>query len=87
MSIQSIVQGTLKADGTLELDQQPNLLPGRVQVTVEFVAQPLSAKKRGLADVIDEIQQAQQARGYQGRTKEQWDADEAARRAEEDDYE
>jgi hypothetical protein len=29
-----VVEGTLKPDGTLELDQKPNLAPGRVQVTM-----------------------------------------------------
>jgi hypothetical protein len=29
-----VVEGTLNPDGTLELDQKPNLSPGRVQVTV-----------------------------------------------------
>ena len=29
-----IVQGTLKPDGTLELDERVNLAPGRVQVTM-----------------------------------------------------
>jgi hypothetical protein len=27
-----VVEGTLKPDGTLELDQKPNLVPGRVTV-------------------------------------------------------
>jgi hypothetical protein len=40
MSAQVIVQGTLKPDGTLELDQKPKLSPGRVRVTVETVAEP-----------------------------------------------
>lgn len=34
-----IVQGTLKPDGTLELDERVNLAPGRVQVTMVPVAQ------------------------------------------------
>jgi hypothetical protein len=35
MSLEEIVvAGTLKPDGTLELDEKPNLAPGRVQVTV-----------------------------------------------------
>ena len=29
-----VVEGTLKPDGTLELDQKPNLPPGRVQVVL-----------------------------------------------------
>lgn len=40
MNAQAIVQGTLKPDGILELDQKPNLSPGRVRVTVETVAEP-----------------------------------------------
>ena len=35
MSLQEIVvAGTLKPDGTLELDQRPNLAPGRVTVVL-----------------------------------------------------
>jgi len=40
MSAILTVQGTLKPDGTLQLDQKPNLSPGRVLVTVEKVAEP-----------------------------------------------
>ena len=32
---ESVIEGTLKPDGTLELDQKPNLPPGRVKVTVQ----------------------------------------------------
>jgi hypothetical protein len=80
-----VVEGTLKPDGTLELDQKPSLSPGRVQVIVKpLTAAP--AGRRGLVDVIDEIRRDQLARGYQGRTAEELAADEAERRAEEDDY-
>jgi len=41
MSAQVTVYGTLKPDGTLKLDQQPHLSPGRVQVTVESVPEPI----------------------------------------------
>lgn len=82
MNTSAIVEGTLKPDGTLELDQKPNLAPGRVQVIVQPLAQP-SPRRRGLADVIEEIRQAQLARGYTGLTQEQM---EAARQAEQDDY-
>lgn len=35
MSLQEVViEGTLKPDGTLELDQRPNLAPGRVTVVL-----------------------------------------------------
>jgi hypothetical protein len=41
MDTQVIVQGTLKTDGTLELDEKPNLPPGRVCVTVASMASPV----------------------------------------------
>src|SRR5262245_4429575 len=62
-----VVQGTLKSDGTLELDQKPNLSPGRVTVILQ-PAQASTPAKRSLADVIDEIRQGQQARGFRGRS-------------------
>jgi len=34
------LEGTLKSDGTLELDKKPDLAPGRVRVTVEPVSEP-----------------------------------------------
>src|SRR5438094_5064333 len=86
MSTPVVVQGTLKPDGTLELDQKPSLMPGRVQV----VLQPLptgSATRMGLAEVILRIHQDQAARGYQGRTAAEMVAEEALRQQEDDDYE
>jgi hypothetical protein len=40
MSTTAIVQGTLKPDGTLELDQKPSLPPGRVTVVLQQQAEP-----------------------------------------------
>lgn len=34
-----IIQGTLTADGTIQLDEKPNLPPGRVQVVVQSLPQ------------------------------------------------
>lgn len=83
MDLLAIVQGTLKPDGTLELDQKPNLTPGRVQVIVQPLLPGGTPKKRGLADVMDEIRQAQLARGYTGPTNEEMEAE---RWAEAEDY-
>ena len=59
---QVVIEGTLKPDGTLELDQKPNLSPGRVTVIVQPV--PTSPpQQRKMADVIDEIQRGQQRGG------------------------
>ena len=33
-STEVVIEGTLKPDGTLELDQKPNLAPGRVMVVL-----------------------------------------------------
>lgn len=78
-----IVPGTLKPDGTLELDQKPGLPPGRVLVSIQPVPGGTPAR-RGLADVIDDIQREQQARGFQGLSAAEI---EAQRQEGEDDYE
>jgi hypothetical protein len=83
MSSPVIVHGTIKPDGTLELNRQPNLPPGPVLVTVQQVPSSTSAQ-RGLADVIDAIRQSQQARGFQERSAQEI---EAGLREGEDDYE
>lgn len=86
MTAAAIVQATLKPDGTLELDQKPNLPPGRVQVIVQPLP-PSPAARRGLVDAMDEIRRSQRARGYLGRTPEEMLAEEAARREDDEDYE
>jgi hypothetical protein len=83
-----IVMGTLTADGTLELDQRPALAPGRVQVAIVPAQIPAArGARRTLRDVLDEIRTAQAARGYQGRSIEEMEADDAARRADDEEYE
>jgi len=84
----AVVHGTLRQDGTLELDEKPPLAPGRVQVTILPMPAPAVAQpRRTILDVLDEIHAAQQARGFHGRSVEEMEADEARRRAEEDAYE
>jgi len=82
---EAVIEGTLNADGTLELDEKPNLSPGRVRVVVRSMPQP-AAPKRGLVEVMDEIRASQRARGYQGRTLEEMKAEEKARQAEDEEY-
>jgi hypothetical protein len=78
-----VIEGTLNPDGTLDLDEKPNLSPGRVKVILQSVP-PNLPPERGLADVIDEIRTSQQIRGYQGRSAQEI---EATRREGEDEYE
>jgi len=83
MNTQDVVSGTLKPDGTLVLDKRPNLTPGPVSVTVQMLT-PGWVPQRGLAEVIDEIRQSQQARGFQGRSAKEIEAE---RQDEEEEYE
>jgi hypothetical protein len=44
-----VIEGTLKPDGTLELDQKPSLAPGRVRVVVQpLEGVPQSATEESL---------------------------------------
>jgi hypothetical protein len=81
-----IVQGTLKPDGTLELDEKPTLAPGRVHVVLQPISTG-STSNGGLAQTIEEIRLEQQARGYRGRTPEEMVHDDDERRADEESYE
>src|SRR5258707_13986096 len=69
-----IVEGTLKPDGTLELDEKPNLAPGRVQVVIQ-TASPPRPTAQGWWDVLQQIWAEQAATGHRGRTREEIDAE------------
>jgi hypothetical protein len=82
----TVIEGTLKPDGTLELDAKPNLAPGRVRVIVLPLVNP-SPTKHGLVEVMDDIRANQMANGYQRRTLEQMQAEEKQRQEEDAAYE
>jgi len=68
------LQGTLREDGTLVLDEKPNLPPGRVKVVV----QPANSVEGDVNDVIavlKRIHAAQALRGHVPRSVEEIDAD------------
>lgn len=67
-----VIQGTLKADGTLVLDSKPELPPGRVEVVI----QPISALPgdHPLSAVMQQIWQEQDASGFVPPTREEIDA-------------
>src|SRR5256885_6994094 len=54
------IQGTVKADGTLELDGKVSLPAGRVQVAVQPLAPP---ERRSLLETREPIRAPQPARG------------------------
>ena len=86
MNATQVVEGALKPDGTLELKDRLSLPPGRVRITVESLATP-APQPGDLVKVMDAIRRAKAARGYGGRSPEEMRADEAARAAEDDEYE
>jgi hypothetical protein len=69
-----VLHGTLKPDGTLELDAKPNLPPGRVQVSIQPELSP-SPATQGWWDVLQQIWAEQAATGHRGRTREEIDAE------------
>ncbi len=83
-----VVTGTLRADGTLDLDERPGLAPGPVRVVIAPVSSASPGhSRRTILDVLGEIQSRQAARGFHGRSVEEMEADEAQRRSEDEEYE
>lgn len=83
MSAAVTVQGTLKPDGTLELDQKPNLAPGRVRVTVEVVTEPIHPDR--FWAMMQSIWVDLRAAGHVPRTREQIDTEINALRDEDEE--
>jgi hypothetical protein len=63
---EAVVQGTLKPDGTLELDQKPDLPPGRV--TVILVSLPELPQDDPFWQRMQTIWEKQRARKFQPRS-------------------
>ena len=81
--IEETIEATLDSNGQLQLTHQPQLPPGPVRVTIR-VAVPVRPR-RGMADVIQEIDADQRLRGFYGRTAAELQAEEEARQAEDDE--
>jgi hypothetical protein len=79
---QILVGGTLKADGTLELDEKPTLPPGRVEVLISSQSSGNRAEtwweflQRSRAELL--------AQGLTFRTKEDIDADQSRHRSQDE---
>jgi hypothetical protein len=80
--IEETIDATLDSSGQLRLTHQPRLPPGPVRVTIRAAA-PVGPR-RGMADVIQEIDAEQRLRGFYGRTAAEHQAEEEARLAEDD---
>ena len=84
MNTSQVVDGVVKPDGTLELIEKLQVPAGKVRVTVEALP---ASNRPSLLEVMEQIRLNQAARGYTGRTMEEMHADEAAKKAEEEEYE
>jgi hypothetical protein len=69
MSVQITLQGTVTADGSLELDDRVAMPEGRVLVTVRPVVQP--ATEDPFWQRMEQVWAGQRARGHVPRTTEQ----------------
>jgi hypothetical protein len=78
---QATVQGTLKPDGTLELDEKPNLPHGRVQVTLASISGGAAAEE-DIVRVLQRIREEREKLRLTGRSREEVDTDLRALRAE-----
>jgi hypothetical protein len=77
----TILHGTLREDGTLQLDEKViGVPPGRVTVRLEPADAP------SFVEVIEEIHRDQQSRGFQPRSMEELRADTAAQEIEDEEY-
>jgi len=76
LSEEVVLEGTLKPDGTLELDQKPNLAPGRVTVVLrqgaETKARPLD---ESFFQMMEGIWAGQKARGQVPRSEAEVEAE------------
>lgn len=65
------IQGTLREDGTLVLDQKPDLPPGRVKVTVQTV---LDYKQTEIWQFFERLWAEREALGIPPRSQEEIDS-------------
>lgn len=69
------VLGTIRADGSLELDEKLNVPPGRVKVRVEAIPETKAKPAEGLVEFVDRLRREMEAAGHKFRTKEEIDAE------------
>jgi hypothetical protein len=66
-----MLQGTLQPDGTLVLDDKPNLPAGRVQVVVRAVGQMSTAQSESLLDFVNRVRRESEARRHRFMTEQE----------------
>jgi hypothetical protein len=73
--------GTVRPDGTLELDEKIPLRPGRVKVRVEST-EPSAPVKEGLVEFVQRTRRELEAARHRFRTRQEIDAELEEMRAE-----
>ncbi len=82
------VPGTIRPDGSLDLEASVALPPGPVRVTIEPVPSPEAGPNgRGLLEALEAIHASQLARGFLGRAAEEWEEDRERSRVEDEEDE
>lgn len=80
------LRGTVRPDGTLNLEAPLPLPPGPVRVTIQTDAGSGAwSPDRGVIEVLDAIDASQRARGFLGRPTEEMEADMAGLGSEDDE--
>lgn len=59
-----MIEGTLQPDGTLQLDEKPNLSPGRVTVVLRQEAETKPPLKENWFQYLQGIRMKREAEGY-----------------------
>lgn len=77
-----VMDGTLNPDGTLDLDQRPNLSPGRVKVMLRQESMASSATKEDWWECLQRIRADREKVGYPFMNEEQVNAHMACMRQE-----
>jgi hypothetical protein len=65
------LQGTLQPDGTLVLDEKPDLPPGRVEVVLRPAAKPPAPPQEDWWQFMQRARRELEARGYPMMTEEE----------------
>ena len=65
------VGGTLRPDGSLVLDEKPNLPPGRVRVVLQVVEVPTPPPQESWWDYLQRVRNEREKAGYPFMTEEE----------------
>lgn len=59
-----VIAGTIKADGSLQLDEKPNLSPGRVTIVLRRESEPAAPPRDDWLQHLQRIRAQRESSGY-----------------------